>query len=293
MADLNSTVVEHSLDASLLVRVSDRVRRITSPNAGPMTGAGTNGYVVGERELAVIDPGPLDEAHLEALIEQVDGRIRWIYATHTHRDHSPAARYLAERTGGELIGCVMDDDGHQDLSFNPARNICDGEVLTTSEFTLEAVATPGHVGNHFCFWLPEDKMMFTGDHLMQGTTVVIIPPSGCMLKYIASLEKLNDYPIQFLAPGHGHVMGEAKSVVTSLIRHRLMRETKVVSGLKTLGKTSMLDLVKEVYKDVDVSLHPIALYSLWAHLLKLEQEQRAVQENQLDQSFEHSVWVLQ
>jgi glyoxylase-like metal-dependent hydrolase (beta-lactamase superfamily II) len=227
------------------------------------------------------------------LIEQVDGRIRWIYATHTHRDHSPAARYLAERTGGELIGCVMDDDGHQDLSFNPARNICDGEVLTTSEFTLEAVATPGHVGNHFCFWLPEDKMMFTGDHLMQGTTVVIIPPSGCMLKYIASLEKLNDYPIQFLAPGHGHVMGEAKSVVTSLIRHRLMRETKVVSGLKTLGKTSMLELVKEVYKDVDVSLHPIALYSLWAHLLKLEQEQRAVQESQLDQSFEHSVWVLQ
>jgi len=293
MVDLKSTVVEKPLEAGVLVRLSDRVRRITAANGGPMTGAGTNGYVVGERELAVIDPGPLDEAHVEAIIAQAGGVIRWVLVTHTHSDHSPAAKLLAERTGAELIGCVMEPtDGHQDSSFEPTITLQDQQTLATPEFTLTAVYTPGHVGNHFCFWLPEDGMMFTGDHLMQGTTVVIIPPSGDMADYIASLEKLNDYPVKYLAPGHGHLMADAPSVVSGLIRHRTLREVKVVSALKKLGEVSMETLVAEVYKDVDPSLHPIALYSLWAHLLKLEKEQRAQKHAEPDCLFGQELWKL-
>jgi len=292
MADLHTSLVEKDIRPGVATRLTQRVRRLNMGNAGPMTGPGTNTYLVGEREIAVIDPGPDDEGHIESIIAQAGGQIRWVLVTHTHPDHSPAAKILADRTGAEMIGCVMPDDGHQDTTFQVAENLQHGTQLVTEEFTLEAIYTPGHVGNHFCFWLPEDKVIFTGDHIMQGATVVIVPPSGDMADYISSLELLKQYPVELLAPGHGHLLSDAVGVVDALVRHRTLREAKVVAALKRLGESSLEELVKTVYDDVDPVLHKVAQVSLWAHLLKLEKEQHAEKHAEAHWLFGKEVWRL-
>ena len=257
------------------VRLSDRVRRITAPNPGVMTGPGTNTYLLGNDAVAVLDPGPLIDSHVEAILEAGDGRIQWIVATHTHPDHSPAWLPLKEATGAEVIGALPWDDMFQDDTFAPDVEVRHDHLLETPEFRLRAVHTPGHVGNHYCFLLEEEGMLFTGDHIMQGSTVVIVPPSGDMKLYIESLELLRDYPLQSLAPAHGKVMEDPGEVVNWLVGHRLNREKKVVAGLKQLGTADTDALVKVVYDDVDESIHHMAKLSLTAHLIKLEQERRA------------------
>jgi glyoxylase-like metal-dependent hydrolase (beta-lactamase superfamily II) len=265
------------LDHGIPFRLNSRVRRIVAPNAGVMTGPGTNTYLLGDDEVAVLDPGPAIQSHIDAILEAGGDRIRWIVCTHTHPDHSPAWQAVAAATGAEVIGASPPDDMYQDDTFTPDKELQHHDVLETSEFTLRAVHTPGHVGNHFCFFLEEEGMLFAGDHIMNGSTVVIIPPSGDMKAYIDSLQLLLDYPLKFIAPGHGEIMDDSRSVVEWLVNHRLKREKKVVTSLQALGRTPLDDLVKVVYDDVDTSLHKMAKLSLSAHLIKLCQENRAVQ----------------
>ena len=257
------------------VRLTPRVRRVTAPNPGVMTGPGTNTYLLGDEEVAVLDPGPLIDSHVDALLAAGAGKIRWIVATHTHPDHSPAWLPLQEATGATVIGAVPWDDMFQDDSFSPDIEVKHDYLLDAPEFNLRAVHTPGHVGNHYCFLLENDGMLFTGDHIMSGSTVVIVPPSGDMKLYIESLELLREYPLRSMAPGHGEVIDDPNATVDWLIAHRLKREQKVVDGLEQLGTAGLDSLVQVVYDDVDPSIHHMAKLSLTAHLIKLEQEHRA------------------
>jgi glyoxylase-like metal-dependent hydrolase (beta-lactamase superfamily II) len=258
------------------VRLTDRVRRITAPNAGAMTGPGTNTYLVGHKDVAVIDPGPADQSHIDAILESCGRHLRWILVTHTHPDHSPAAIALAAATGAKIMGNKLEhNDGFQDDSFAPEQAFEHDDCLRCDEFSVRVIHTPGHVDNHLCFLIEEDGLLLTGDHIMQGSTVVIIPPHGDMKKYIDSLQLLLDYPIKALGPGHGLVIDTPVEEIQGIIEHRLGREAKVISVLKPLPHSSIENLTPAVYDDVDPSLHPIATYSLLAHLLKLEQERRA------------------
>lgn len=257
------------------VQVSERVRRITAPNPGPMTGFGTNSYLIGEQQVAVIDPGPADESHIQAILNACGEQLKWVIATHTHPDHSPAAVALAAATGAELMGNLLShNDGFQDDSFKPEKSFSHDEVFATGEFTLRALATPGHVNNHFCFLVEDDGLLLTGDHIMQGSTVVIIPPHGDMKAYIESLQLLMDYPIKAMGPGHGFIIDNPKQEIQGLIDHRLGRESKVVSVLTEQATGTLDSLTPLVYNDVDISLHSIAQFSLLAHLIKLEKDGR-------------------
>ena len=257
------------------IPVSDRVRRITAPNPSPMTGAGTNTYLMGQESVAVIDPGPADPSHIDAILAACGDKLRWILATHTHADHSPAAAALAEATGAVVMGNKLGhNDGFQDDSFAPEKSFAHNECWVTEEFTLRALHTPGHVNNHLCFLVEQDGLLLTGDHIMQGSTVVIIPPHGNMKDYLQSLKLLLEYPLQALGPGHGQIIDKPVKEIEGLIEHRLKRETKVLTKLQNSGPVDLDRLTVQVYDDVDASLHPVARYSLWAHLLKLEQEGR-------------------
>ncbi|MFA5632885.1 MAG: MBL fold metallo-hydrolase, partial [Porticoccaceae bacterium] len=196
-----------AIEPGKVYQLSPLVRRITAPNGGMMTGPGTNTYLVGRDEIAVVDPGPLIDSHVEAILAATGGAIKWVVATHTHPDHSPAAKPLIEATGAQAVGCVLKpSDGHQDTSFQVDQNVREGDLIRGKDFTLEAVFTPGHVGNHFCFLLREENLLFAGDHLMEGISVVILPPSGDLKDFMDSLEKLKGYSIDAIAPAHGHVM---------------------------------------------------------------------------------------
>ena len=255
--------------------LSPRVRRIVAPNPGPMTGPGTNTYVVGETDLVVVDPGPAIPSHIDAILDCVGDRLRYIACTHTHPDHSPAASALAEATGAMLVGRTTADDRHQDLSFQPASQIEDDECITGEGWTLRAIRTPGHVDNHVCYLLDEEGMVFAGDHIMNGSTVVIVPPGGNMAHYIASLRRLLDYDVKVVAPGHGELIPDCRGEVEKLVRHRLLREAKVFGALSDAAQ-SLDDLVVAVYDDVDPMMHEWAKLSLLAHLIKLEDERRTI-----------------
>lgn len=267
------------------VVISPRVRRITAGNISPMTGPGTNTYLVGEREIAVIDPGPAIDEHIDAILQACGDSLKWIIPTHSHPDHSPAAAPLARATGAQVLGNrLADNDGYQDESFAPERAFAHDECLVTAEFTLRAIHTPGHVDNHVCFLVEEDGLLLTGDHIMQGSTVVIIPPHGDMQDYMASLQRLLSYPVTAIAPGHGLLIDQPVNEIEGLIAHRLGREAKVVDVLSSVGRIGLSALTPLVYDDVDPSLHPIAQCSLLAHLIKLEKEKRA--------HCEHEEWKL-
>ena len=253
--------------------LSQRLRRIVAPNPGPMTGPGTNTYVVGETDLVVVDPGPAEPSHIDAILSCVGDRLRYIACTHTHPDHSPAAAVLADATGATLVGRTTVDDRHQDLSFQPASQIEDDECVTGEGWTLRAIRTPGHVDNHVCYLLDEEGVVFAGDHIMNGSTVVIVPPGGNMAHYIASLRRLLDYDVKVVAPGHGELIPDCRGEVEKLVRHRLLREAKVVGALSDQAQ-SLDDLVVTVYDDVDPMMHEWAKLSLLAHLIKLEDERR-------------------
>ena len=258
-------------------RLDRFVTRITAPNPGAMTGPGTNTYLVGERELAVIDPGPAIDSHVGKILAAGAGRIRWILATHTHVDHSPAAALLKAATGAQVLGRPRPAEGNQDHSFAPDRVLAHGDRLCFENVALRAIHTPGHASNHLCYLLEGTKMLFTGDHVMQGSTVVINPPDGDMRAYLASLEKLLDEDIAIFAPGHGYLIGAPHKEVKRLVAHRLAREAKVTAALKRRGEATLDELGPDVYDDVPPRLHPIAARSLSAHLDKLIAEGRARQ----------------
>ena len=258
-----------------IVQVSPLVRRLTAPNPGMMTGPGTNAYIVGTGELALIDPGPESPPHLQAILAAVGDRLRWILCTHTHIDHSPGALALKAATGAQVLGRPAPKDGRQDMSFAPDRVLEHGDVLDCGEFSLRAVHTPGHASNHLCYLLEREKLLFTGDHIMQGSTVVIGPPDGDMVAYLASLESLFALDLARIAPGHGHPIETPHDEVRRLIAHRLKREQKVIDAVAVTGAPATVEeLVAIAYADTPQRLHPVAQRSLYAHLLKLERDKR-------------------
>jgi glyoxylase-like metal-dependent hydrolase (beta-lactamase superfamily II)/8-oxo-dGTP pyrophosphatase MutT (NUDIX family) len=259
-------------------RLDRYVTRITAANPGMMTGPGTNAYLVGRKDeggaLAVIDPGPAIDAHVEKILAEGAGRIRWILTTHTHVDHSPAAALLKAATGAPVLGLPRPSHGNQDHSYAPDRVLADGEWLELDGVHLRVLHTPGHASNHLCYLLEETRMLFTGDHVMQGSTVVINPPDGDMRAYLASLERLLAQDVAIFAPGHGYLLGAPHKEVRRLIAHRLAREAKVADALQRLGPATPEELVADVYDDVSPRLHPVAMRSLAAHLDKLLAEGR-------------------
>jgi glyoxylase-like metal-dependent hydrolase (beta-lactamase superfamily II)/8-oxo-dGTP pyrophosphatase MutT (NUDIX family) len=262
-----------------VVRLSARVLRVTAPNAGMMTGPGTNSYLVGDpatNRWTVIDPGPDDASHRQALLAAAPGPLERILVTHTHVDHSPGAAPLARATGAPVLGRRPLHAAGQDATFAPDEELYGGEVLALGpDTTLRVLHTPGHASNHLCYLLEQERTLFTGDHVMQGSTVVINPPDGDMAAYLHALEALHALALDWFAPGHGFLVARPHEVVRALVRHRLGREAKVVAALAALGPAALEGLVVRVYDDVPAALHPVARRSLLAHLLKLEGEGRA------------------
>jgi glyoxylase-like metal-dependent hydrolase (beta-lactamase superfamily II) len=255
------------------------VRRIVAGNAGMMTGPGTNTYLLGESQVAVLDPGPDDAMHLDVILGSAGAPIRWVVCTHTHRDHSPLAAKLARRTGATVIGLPPPGDGRQDDSFAPEHRPADGERLTLGDIELTAIHTPGHASNCVCYLVARERLLITGDHVLEGVSPVILPPDGSMGEYLKSIDKLFAHDFQRIAPGHGDVMSDGKKVLEALRAHRLAREDKVLRNLATLGSATLDDLIPKVYDDVPVDRHQWARLTLQAHLIKLAQEGRVVELN--------------
>ncbi len=263
------------LETGVITELAPGVRRLIAPNASMMTGPGTNTYLLGIDEVAVLDPGPDIDEHIERIQELAGGRIAWILVTHTHPDHSPAAAKLASATGAELLGRAPPHGRHQDQTFEPDRIPWDGDVFEAAEFSLLVVHTPGHASNHLCYLHTELNWLFTGDHIINGSTVVIDPPDGNMGDYLRSLDRLRELEIDIIAPGHGGLMQDPRAVIDWHIDHRLEREAKVVAALKGNPDSTSRALVEQVYADVDEKFHELAEHTLLAHLIYLEEECRA------------------
>jgi glyoxylase-like metal-dependent hydrolase (beta-lactamase superfamily II) len=258
-----------------LTRLSERVRRIVAPNPSPFTFTGTCVYIVGEGEVAVVDPGPADPAHLDALLAAMPGeRVARIVVTHSHRDHAAGATLLKRRTGAPIIGArphvvagrtpTRADASHA-LDYAPDETLEDGARVAGRGFTLEAVATPGHAANHLSFALVEENALFSGDHVMAWSTSVIAPPDGSMRAYLASLEKLARRGEAIYWPGHGGPVRDPQRYVRALIGHRRQREAAILARLES-GEASVAEIVARVYPGLASALVGAASLSTLAHL---------------------------
>lgn len=268
------------LPTGVAMPLSPLVARVLAPNPSPFTFTGTQTYVVGSSDVAVIDPGPDEVDHLTALTAAIAGRpVVAIVCTHTHRDHSPAAQPLRAMTGAPVIGCApltLDDDGPRadaafDAAYRPDRILADGERLAGEGWTLEAVATPGHTSNHLCFALVEEQALFTGDHVMGWSTSVISPPDGDMADYMRSMQRLLERQDTIYYPAHGEPIDNPQRLVRGMIGHRKQREGQILRFLERNGDSLIPDMVAEMYKGVDPRLHPAAGRSVLAHLIDLHQ----------------------
>ncbi len=264
----------NDLEPGRLVRIGAAVQRLVAPNASMMTGPGTNSYLIGDPPMAALDPGPDDTAHLETLRHAAPD-LAFVFVTHTHRDHSPGARPLAAATGARIVGLPAPHDGRQDESCTPDVQPAHDEMYEMAGGSmLRAIHTPGHASNHVCFLLEHDGILFSGDHVLDGVTPVILAPDGDMAAYIESLRRLRGYPMRAIAPGHGRVLGNPVGVIDGVIAHRLRREAKVVAAIADLQKATLDELLARVYDDVKPELHGFARLSLEAHLIKLREEGR-------------------
>lgn len=266
------------------VAIADGIWRLLALNPGMMSGPGTNTYLIRDQGgLLVLDPGPADQRHIDNILQaatELQLPIRRILVTHTHRDHSPAVALLRAPTKAQVLGPEIVRDNLQDDSWAPDQVLEDGAILELGGGQqLRVIATPGHVSNHLCYLHLPQQLLFSGDHLINGSTVVIAPPSGSMRAYLRSLRKLLDEPIAMIAPGHGDVLREPRLTIEATIGHRLAREEKVWLALKAAPGSDASDLVAEVYRDVPAFLHPIAAFSLSAHLIKLKEEGRATEQD--------------
>ena len=254
------------------------VVRVLAPNPSPYTHTGTQTHIVGDREQAVIDPGPDHPDHLAALIRAIDGRpVRAILITHHHRDHSPASRPLAEATRAPIIGAApfhLSDDGPRadaafDPDYAPGRVLADGDAAEGEGWTLRALATPGHTSNHLCFAFEETGALFSGDHVMGWSTSVVSPPDGDMGDYMASLERLMDREDRVHYPGHGDQVDNPRRFVRGLLGHRKQREGQILRLLGQ-GAQAIADMAPRMYAGLDPRLIPAAERSILAHLVDLE-----------------------
>ncbi len=270
--------------------VAPLVRRVLAHNPSAFTYSGTQSYLVGnEKEIAVIDPGPDDADHIEALISGIgDARVVAICCTHTHRDHSPAAASLSQRTGAPIIGCAalaLADDGPRldasfDTAYSPDQVLGDGDTIGGQGWTLTAVHTPGHTSNHLCFALNEHDVLFTGDHVMGWSTTVVAPPDGDMTAYMASLQKLYDRTDAVYFPAHGPQIDKTRQFVRGMIGHRRQREAQILR-LMEKGDTRITTMVPQMYKGVHQGLWPAAERSVHAHLIDLERKGRVHHEDDI------------
>jgi glyoxylase-like metal-dependent hydrolase (beta-lactamase superfamily II) len=268
--------------------VTPLIHRVLTNNPGPFTFKGTGVYIVGGKDVAVIDPGPSDAAHVEALKRALDGKnVTHILVTHTHNDHSPAAKPLKEWSGAKTYAygphgsgksedsASMEEGGDRD--FMPDIRVKDGDIIAGDGFTFECVYTPGHTSNHMCFALKEESALFTGDHIMGWSTTVVTPPDGDMAQYMASVKKLIARDDKILYPTHGAPITDPKPFLAAYLEHRLEREAQIIACIRD-GVATIPQMVARMYVDVDKRLHPAASRSVLAHLIQLEQEGRVVHE---------------
>ncbi len=259
-----------------VVEVSPLVRRLIAPNGGPFTFTGTCAYIVGRGAVAVIDPGPDDEAHMAALLDATKGeKIAHILVTHTHRDHSPGARRLRALTGAPILGCkphVMIEhapsgrlDASHDLDHDPDQAMEDGERLSGDGYTVTAVHTPGHASNHLCFAFEEEKALFSGDHVMAWSTTIVAPPDGHMSDYMASLDKLRARQDTIYWPGHGGPVRDPQRFLRALSGHRRYRESAIATAVDA-GLDTIPAIVAKIYEGLDPRLTGAASLSVLAHL---------------------------
>ncbi|ATQ66818.1 MULTISPECIES: MBL fold metallo-hydrolase [Methylosinus] len=261
-----------------LVRVAPATRRIVAPNPGAFTFTGTCSYILGDGDVAIVDPGPAIDSHVEALLAAIEGeRLRYILVTHTHRDHSPAARLLQARTGAVVAGCAAYApppdlavtgpglDAAHDRDYAPDRVLADGETIAFGGLAIETVATPGHTTNHLCFALRETGALFTGDHVMGWATTVIAPPDGAMGDYLASMEKLRARGDTIYWPAHGGPVLEPQRYARALMHHRRQREQAILQRLEA-GDETIPIIVARIYEGTDSRLHGAAALSVFAHL---------------------------
>jgi glyoxylase-like metal-dependent hydrolase (beta-lactamase superfamily II) len=259
-------------------RVSPLVRRVIAPNAGPFTHTGTCSYIVGAGDVAIIDPGPDDPRHLDALLAAVTGeRVRAIMVTHTHRDHSPAARLLKQATGATIAGCARYEpapdmavtgpglDAAHDTDYAPDAALTEGARVDLGGATIVALETPGHTANHLCFSLLEEKALFTGDHIMAWSTTVIAPPDGSMTDYMAQVRRLRTRDDAIYWPAHGDPVRDPQRYLRALIHHRRSREVAILRRLKA-GDETIAAMVARIYESVDKRLHGAAALTVFAHL---------------------------
>ncbi|AUW59484.1 MBL fold metallo-hydrolase [Sphingobium sp. SCG-1] len=268
-----------TLPTGVAMSLSPLVARVLAPNPSPFTYTGTQSYIVGREEVAVIDPGPAEPDHIAALQSAIAGRpVTAILCTHTHRDHSPAAKVLAQATGAPIIGCApltLDDDGPRadaafDPDYAPDHVLADGDTVRGKDWTLEAVATPGHTSNHLCFALVEEQALFTGDHIMGWSTTVVSPPDGDMAAYMQSMQRLIDREDVIYYPAHGDPVDKPQRLARSMMGHRRHREGQIIRFLQAGGASAIPDMVSEMYKGVDPRLYSAAGRSVLAHLLDLQ-----------------------
>jgi glyoxylase-like metal-dependent hydrolase (beta-lactamase superfamily II) len=263
------------------------IARVLAHNPSAFTYYGTQTYLAGSDEIAVIDPGPDDPSHIDAIIEAIGGRkIAAIMCTHTHRDHSPAAAPLAKRTGAPIVGCAPlaletvgpRADASFDGDYSPDRVLRDGESISIDSSELTAVATPGHTSNHLCFaW---GDALFTGDHVMGWSTTVVVPPDGDMAAYMASLDKLRQRDDRIYFPAHGPPVTNPKQYVRHLVGHRMQRERQILKLVSERAR-EIPDIVANAYPGLDPRLTAAAGGSVFAHLLDLERRGMVVQEGEL------------
>ena len=270
------------------VQAASNVVRVTAANAGPFTFAGTNTYLVGHEDLAIIDPGPDVPAHFDALRAAIGGRkVSGIFVTHTHRDHTDLLPRIADLTGATvyaegphrafraLHGMETNAlDASADHDFKPGHALADGDAVAGNGWTLEAVHTPGHTANHCAFALKKQSILFSGDHVMGWSTSIVAPPDGSMAAYLASLEKLSARGERLYLPGHGGAVSNPKTFTKALIAHRKMRERAIVERLRG-GDALIRQIVAALYRDVDERLHGAAALSVFAHLEHLVGQGRA------------------
>ena len=280
-----------------VTQLSQMVQRVIADNPGPFTFTGTGVYIIGDKNVCVIDPGPTTENHKAALEKALDGRtVTHILVTHHHIDHSPMARPLADQFGCEVYGYGAQPvppqggdvrlEAGDDLCFKPDIEIRNGHIVNGDGWTIEAIHTPGHTSNHLCYALKEENTLFSGDHIMGWSTSVVSPPDGHMGDYLQSLETILNRDFNIIRPTHGPAITEVRTFVQAYLDHRLERERQILDTLAT-GTDKIGDIVKVLYKDVDKRLHPAAAHSVLAHIIHLRETGRVTADgiNGLRQSY--------